>query len=498
MTHSLNLLAFDIGASNGRGILARFDGQRMTMAPVHQFDNHYTQQGDLCTWDAPGILKGIKEAFRRAKGQGIAPDSFGIDTWGVDYGLLDPEGRLLEAPRAYRMSTEADMAATFSRVSKRRLFDITGIAANVFDTVFQLHRRVREGDPALKNAASLLFMPDLLAHALTGEITCEYTIASVSGLLDIHTRQFSQDILTALDIPPRLFTHLSMPGQLKGALSPGIAKELGLPRIPLALAGSHDTASAVAAIPGSGDFAFCSSGTWSCFGFESRQPLLGDAAFASGFGNEGSVQGGFRPLKNIMGLWLIQECRREWARETGQLMDWEHIKQAAAVAPPLRSIIDTDHPAFYQAGDMPAKIRDYCKKTGQPMPETVGEIARTCYESLALKYRYTLDAMGKMKGTQVTSLNIVGGGTKNRLLNQMAADATGLAVITGPVEGAAMGNALVQAMAHGEIAGMDQLRDVVRASVDTQVYTPRPSQAWEDAYGRLLTNMNTIKEDIPS
>jgi len=254
----------------------------------------------------------------------------------------------------------------------------------------------------------------------------------------------------------------------------------------------------VAAIPGSGDFAFCSSGTWSCFGFETDQPLLGDAAFASGFGNEGSVQGGFRPLKNIMGLWLVQECRREWARETGRLMDWEHIKQAAESAPPLRSIIDTDHPAFYQAGDMPAKIRDYCKKTGQPLPETVGEIARTCYESLALKYRYTLDAMGKMKGTQVTSLNIVGGGTKNRLLNQMAADATGLAVITGPVEGAAMGNALVQAMAHGEISGMDQLRDVVRASVETQVYTPRPSHAWEDAYGRLLTNMNTIKEDIPS
>ena len=491
---TLNLLAFDIGASNGRGILGRFDGERIEMTPLHQFENHFTQQGDLYTWDVFRIHQNMKQAFIRAKAEGTVPDSFGIDTWGVDYGLLDSQGGLVEAPRAYRMSTDHEMRAAWERIPERRMFDLTGISAISFNTVFQLYRRVREGDWALSQAGALLMMPDLLAYFLTGVKSMEYTAASSTGLVDLATRTISREILEALDIPGRLFCDIVMPGRLLGELKDDIAREVGLPRVPYALVGTHDTASAVAAIPGTGDFAFCSSGTWSCFGFESRRPLLGDAAFASGFGNEGSVQGGFRPLKNIMGLWLVQECRREWARETGRLMDWEHIKQAAESAPPLRSIIDTDHPAFYQAGDMPAKIRDYCKKTGQPLPETVGEIARTCYESLALKYRYTLDAMGKMKGTTVTSLNIVGGGTKNRLLSQMAADATGLAVITGPVEGAAMGNALMQAMAHGEIAGIDQLRDVVRASVDTQVYTPRPSQAWEDAYGRLLANMETMNQ----
>lgn len=494
MKKTLNLLAFDIGASNGRAILGRFDGQRIEMVPVHQFDNHYTQEGDLCTWNAQGILNNIKEAFQILKGRGITPDSFGIDTWGVDYGLLDQQGRLLERPRAYRMSRDEEMEAAFQKIPERRLFDITGLSAIHFNSVFQLYRRVLAGDSALKQAHQLLFMPDLLAFFLTGEPLFEHTIASASGLMDTRARRFSAEILEALSIPGHLFSDIVMPGRLQGALSRQVAEELGLPAIPRALVGGHDTASAVAAIPGSGNFAFCSSGTWSCFGFESDQPVLNDAAYQSRFGNEGTVQGGYRPLKNIMGLWLVQECRREWAREGGQALSWEDIKAQAAQAPPLRSIIDPDHPAFYQAGDMPAKIQDYCRQTGQPVPETLGQIARCCYESLALKYRYTLSGMGKMKGSPATSLNITGGGTQNLLLSQMAADATGLPVITGPIEGAAMGNALMQAVALGEISGIEDLRQVVSASINTTVFEPRGGQAWQDAYRRLTANMEHMNQ----
>ena len=491
---TLNLLAFDIGASNGRGILGRFDGERIEMTPLHQFENHFTQQGDLYTWDVFRIHQNMKQAFIRAKAEGTVPDSFGIDTWGVDYGLLDSQGGLVEAPRAYRMSTDHEMRAAWERIPERRMFDLTGISAISFNTVFQLYRRVREGDWALSQAGALLMMPDLLAYFLTGVKSMEYTAASSTGLVDLATRTISREILEALDIPGRLFCDIVMPGRLLGELKDDIAREVGLPRVPYALVGTHDTASAVAAIPGTGDFAFCSSGTWSCFGFESDTPQLSDEAFLSRFGNEGSVQGAYRPLLNLMGLWLVQECRREWAKDLGYVPDWEDIKQQAEQALPLRSVINPDDAIFYKAGDMPKKIQDYCRQTHQPVPETIGQIARACYESLALKYRYTIERMGKMRGKPVSSLNITGGGIQNNLLNQMAADSTGLPVTAGPIEGAAMGNALMQAMALGEITGMEELRQVVRASVQPRVYLPRRTQAWEDAYGKLLDLLSTTNE----
>jgi rhamnulokinase len=380
-------------------------------------------------------------------------------------------------------------------VGKWELYANSGIQFMPFNTLFQLLGCKHRTPEPLGKATQLLFMPNLLMTLLGARPCAEYTIASTSQMMDMHTGQWSKKLLNALDLSIEILPEVVNPGRQIGVLNPAIARNKDGSAIPILTVGTHDTASAVAAVPAveNRPWACLSSGTWSLMGIETPSPIITPKTFEYALTNEGGVEHTIALLRNIMGLWLVQECRREWAQETGQLMDWEHIKQAAALAPPLRSIIDTDHPAFYQAGDMPVKIRDYCKKTGQPLPETVGEIARTCYESLALKYRYTLDAMGKMKGTTVTSLNIVGGGTKNRLLSQMAADATGLAVITGPVEGAAMGNALMQAMAHGEIAGIDQLRDVVRASVDTQVYPPRPSQAWEDAYGRLLAAMDIKK-----
>ncbi len=492
---TLNLLAFDIGASNGRGIIGRFDGKTMQLHNAGFFDNNFVQKDGLCRWDYGRILGSVKEVFSKALALGFPPSCFGIDTWGVDYGLLDGEGLLTEDPRAYRSSSDAEMKAAWEKVPKRTLFDRTGIAALNFNTVYQLYRRVLDNDPALRNARALLFMPDLLGYSLTGVKRSEYTIASTSGLLDVRTRGWACDIMEQLSIPEGLFMPLDMPGTLRGRLLPDLAGELGLLQIPFAAVGGHDTASAVAAIPGSGDFAFCSSGTWSLFGMETEEPVLTDFVFQNNFSNEGTVQGGFRPLKNIMGLWIVQECRREWARETGETLDWEVIKAQAARAKPFRCVIDPDYPEFYKAGGMPEKIRAYCRKTGQEEPEGVGEFARTVYESLALKYRWAVERLGEMKGRRIQSLNMTGGGIQNLLLNQMAADSTGLPVTTGPVEGAAMGNALLQAVALGEIRGLAQARDVVRASVETRVYEPRRTARWDEAYNRMLRNMEALKDD---
>jgi rhamnulokinase len=484
----LNLLAFDIGASNGRGIVGQFDGKKIQLHTAGYFENNFYGQGRHCSWDYANILSSMKTCFRKAADLGMKPDCFGIDTWGVDYGLLDGEERLIADPRAYRCSSDEEMKAAWEIISKKALFDITGIAALNLNTIFQLYRRVLEGDKELKAAKTLLLMPDLLGYSLTGEKKSEYTNATTTGLLDVKTRQWSRSILEALRIPEGILTMLDMPGTLRGSLSQEAAEEMGLPRVPFAAVGTHDTASAVAAIPGEGDFAFCSSGTWSLFGIETEEPVLNDFAYRSNFSNEGTVQGGFRPLKNIMGLWIIQECRRNWAEE-GEKLDWETIKAEAARARPLQSVIDPDCPDFFKAGDMPEKIRAYCRRTHQTEPGSVGEFARCVYESLALKYRWAVERLGEMKGRPIKSLNITGGGIQNLLLNQMAADSTGLPTTAGPIEGAALGNALMQAVALGEIKGLDEARGVVRASVETKVYEPKRTAAWDEAYQKMLRDM---------
>ncbi len=487
-TNTLDLLAFDLGASNGRGILGHFDGERIALTSAGHFENNFIPEGELGYWDLPHILGQMKLCFQKAKALGHAPACFGIDTWGVDYGLLDAEGQLIENPRAYRVSTDREMEAAWQKISKRQLFDLSGIAALNFNTVYQLYRRVLADDPALRKAHTLLLMPDLLGYLLTGEKRSEYTMATTTGLLDVHTQDWSADIMQALSIPQGIFTQIDRAGTLRGTMTRQVAEALGVDAVPFAAVGTHDTASAVAAIPGKGNFAFCSSGTWSLFGVETEKPVLNEFVFASNFSNEGTVQGGYRPLKNIMGLWIIQECRREWTRQ-GTPYSWDQIVALAREAEPLRSVVDPDDGPFFQAGAMPEKIRAYCRRTGQPVPETVGQIARTVYESLALKYRWALERLGEMRGQPIESLNIVGGGIQNQLLNQMAADSTGLVTTVGPTEGAVLGNLLMQLVALGQLSGIGQAREVAKASVETHQYQPNRSQAWEDAYGRLLKYM---------
>lgn len=482
-----NLLAFDLGASNGRAILGRLEDGRLTMEELHRFENNYIVRDGVSQWDLSYLLDQLKQGFAAFRDAGVGDlDCFGIDTWGVDYGLLDENGRLLGNPRAYRCAVDEDMEAVWQTVDFPTQFRRTGIAALNFNTVYQLYRRKREGDRELAQAGTLLLLPDLLGYLLTGEAKSEYTNVTTTMLYDPTTKDWDRETIRALGLPEHIFTEIDRAGQLRGRLRADLAGEIGVNQAAFAAVGTHDTASAVAAIPGTGSFAFCSSGTWSLFGVETDQPILTDAVRSANFSNEGTIQGGFRPLKNIMGLWLVQECRRDWERQ-GRKYGWDEIVAAARASEPLRSVIDPDDGEFFAGGDMVRKIRGFCRRTGQPVPETVGQIARCVYGSLALKYRWAMERLEEIKGQPLEQLNIVGGGIQNRLLNQMAADSIDRSVITGPVEGAAMGNLLAQAMALGEVKDVNELRRIVRNSEAVETYTPHHTVQWEQAYQKLLT-----------
>jgi sugar (pentulose or hexulose) kinase len=483
------LLAFDLGASNGRAVLGAFDGGRIELTEIHRFDNPMIEQNGLYYWDALGLYRNLKESFLKLKQDGIEADCFGIDTWGVDFGLIDQNGALLGNPRCYRNGTEAEMSAVHALVPQQTLFSRTGNAAMPFNTVYQLYARVKQNDPALECAKTLLFSPDLFGYFFTGEQRTEYTIATTSMLYDGENRRWDAETMHALGIPAGVFTEVDFAGTLRGRIRDAVSDELGISHVPFAAVGSHDTASAVAAIPGERSFAFCSSGTWSLFGVESERPVKTGAVYDANFSNEGTVQGTFRLLKNIMGLWLVQECRRDWQKQ-GAFLSYDEIDEQARLSPGLVSIIDTDDASFYAAGNMQKKIQQFCARTSQPVPQSVGEIARCIYDSLALKYRFALETLETYRGCCIDQLNIVGGGTKNKLMNQLAADATGRRVIAGPVESACVGNLLMQAVALGELGGISDARAVVRASFVTEAYESHRTQQWEDAYARLQGFMN--------
>jgi len=481
-----NMIAFDLGASNGRAILGRFDGEKITMHELHRFENNYVEMNGIYYWDTPYLYNQLKQGLLAFQQGGYGElDSFGIDTWGVDYGLLDKNGHLLGVPRSYRLGTQEDIDAVKEKIPAQTLYARTGIDTSLaFNTLYQLYRRKREGDVALDLADTLLLTPDLLGYFLTGEKGTEYTIATTTQLYNPTTRDWDWETIRELGLPEKIFTKIDKTGTIRGHLRPELCQELNINPAAFVAVGSHDTASAVAAIPGKGSFAFCSSGTWSLFGTEMEKPDLSMDAAVAGFSNEGTVQGSYRPLRTIIGMWIIQECRRDWIKK-GIQISWDEVVQEAQKAEPLRSVINPDAPEFYAGGNMEQKIQEFCRRTGQPIPQTIGQVARCVYESLALKYRDALEGLEKMKGQRIDSLNIVGGPINNRFLNQLIADSLDRLVVTGPVEGAAMGNLLTQAMALGDISDLDGLRQVVRNSEKVETWQPNHTQQWEDAYKKL-------------
>ena len=482
-----NLLAFDLGASNGRAILGQFDGEKITMTELHRFENNYVEMNGVFYWDTPYLYNQLKKGLQAFKKGGYGDlDAFGIDTWGVDYGLLDANGHLAGVPRSYRLAVQEDVDVAMEKVSAEALYQRTGINPNQsYNTIYQLYRRLREDDAALQIADTMLLTPDLLGYFLSGVKGTEYTIATTTGLYNPITKDWDWQTIEELGLPKKIFTPIEKTGTIRGYLRKEIQEEIGLNAAAFVAVGSHDTASAVAAIPGQGSFAFCSSGTWSLFGAEMDKPDLSADAQKRGFSNEGTIQGAFRPLNNIIGMWIIQECRRDWQKQ-GIDLSWDQIVQEAKAAPALVSVINPDAPEFYAGGNMVGKIKDYCGKTGQPVPETVGAVARCVYESLALKYRSALEGLEAMKGERIDSLNIVGGAINNKFLDQLIADALDREVVTGPVEGAAIGNLLTQAMALGDIKDLDHLRQVVRNSEAVETWTPNHTAAWDAAYETLL------------
>lgn len=487
--NALNVLGIDLGASSGRAMLGTLEGKKLTIREIHRFLNEPVTLCGRFVWDMPRLFHEIKQALLKLSKSGETVDAIGIDTWGVDFGLLDKNGHLLSLPVHYRDArTNGIPEKVRAIIPDGELFARTGIAFNSFNTLYQLYAMKEEGDPALESAQDLLFLPDLLAYFLTGRKGTEYTIASTSQLLNPFTRDWDRELMEKLGIPAHIFGEVKLPGTVRGTLLPEIAKECGVAEIPVIAIGGHDTASAVAAVPAQEkDFAYISSGTWSLLGAEVQKPLCTEGVMKANYTNEGGVDGSIRLLKNIMGLWIIQECKREWDRR-GSETSFGELVELSMQAPAFKAILDVDDACFLAPGDMPARIQAYCAKSGQPVPEGKGEISRVIYESLALKYRWAIERLEEdMLKKPIEALHIVGGGSKNALLNRFTAEAIKRPVIAGPDEGTIIGNLLVQAQALGAISGIRELREVVENSFPTKTFLPETDgKAWDEAYQRYL------------
>lgn len=486
-------LGFDLGASSGRAMLGYFDGEKLTLRELHRFPNDPVEMNGRLVWDVPRLFFEMKAALTKAAREGVEIDSIAIDTWGVDFALVDKNGNLCAMPLNYRdHMTDGILEKAFSEVmSREKLFERTGLAMNQFNTLFQLYALKNLGDPALETAASLMFMPDYLAFLLTGEMGTEYTAASTGQLIDPSTRDWAWDVIDAFGIPRRLFGRITQPGTLRGRLKKSIADECGVPQIPVIAAPGHDTASAVVAVPAAGDdFAYISSGTWSLLGAELNSPVTDKSVMDANYTNEGGVYGTIRLLRNIMGLWIINECKRVWDRRFGET-SFEEIVRLAAREKPFAAIIDVDDPRFLSAGDMPARIAEYCAQTGQKAPDSIGGIARVVFESLALMYRWGVDALGRdILKKPVSALHVVGGGSKNEMLNAFTASAVGVKVTAGPTEATVIGNLMIQAAYAGCAEGLNDIRRVVANSFPVREYLPDENRdMWENAYARLLELM---------
>lgn len=476
------VLAFDFGASSGRAIIGSFDGEKITLKEVHRFTNDPVDLGGTLYWDVLRLFYEIKQGIVKAKIAG-GFDSIGIDTWGVDFGLIDKNGRLLENPVHYRdKRTSGLVEESFKSVPRQKMYDITGIQFMELNTLFQLISLKKQRPEMLERADKMLFMPDLFAYFLTGKMCSEYSIASTSQLIDINTRSWSKELLDAFGIKESLFAPLTEPGTQLGNLSKKICEECGVESVPVISVCGHDTQSAITAVPcESGDFAFLSSGTWSLFGTELQKPIVNETSLKINITNEGGFGGTTGFLKNIIGLWLIQESRRQWQRE-GKDYSYADLEKLALSEEPFKCFIDPDAPEFVPQGNIPERVREFCRKTGQYVPESVGEIMRCIYESLAMKYRMTFEKLCECTGKDYPVIHVIGGGTKDGLLCRMTASSCGKTVKAGPIEATVMGNVAVQLMSDGAIGSISEARKAVAASESLKTYEPENTDEWIKAY----------------
>ncbi|MBT3375694.1 MAG: rhamnulokinase [Lentisphaerae bacterium] len=481
-----HFLAFDLGASSGRAILGSVGDGKVSLEEMHRFSNGPIEIEGHLYWNLLGLFDELKTGLRKALESGVVLSGMAVDTWGVDFALIDKDGAFLGFPNNYRDPRTNDIYPyVFSKVPREELYARTGIQFMNFNTLFQLAAMERDGVPALGVADRMLMMPNALTYLLSGNVSAEYTIATTGQAYDPDGKDWAWDIIEKLDLPKEIFPPIADPCTVVGELRSCICEELNCDPIPVILVGSHDTASAVAAVPADGtqNWAYLSSGTWSLLGVELDEPLMTSAAMAANYTNEGGIAGKIRFLKNIMGLWLIQESRNEWKRR-GENYSFDELADMAMASEPFRSLVDPNDESFVAPGDMPTRIADYCRKTNQPVPETPGQIVRTAFESLALRYRQTILEIEDITGQKIDVLHLVGGGSKDEVLNQFTADAIQCPVVTGPVEATAIGNIIGQALAVGAIPDLVEARSIVRNSTDLGQYVPQGAAEWERAYAR--------------
>ena len=488
MTADLNVAAVDLGASSGRVMVGRVGSQTLDLLEVHRFTNGPVRVGPTLHWDVLGlyreVLHGLSAAGRAHHLAGI-----GIDSWAVDYGLLDASGALLGNPVHYRDNrTEGALDRVQNSVSADELYAVTGLQQLPFNTIYQLVSAL--DTPQLQVADQFLLIPDLFGYWLTGQVGAEATNVSTTQLYDVRSRTWATHLAERVGIPTRLLPSLREAGDVVGDLLPNVVRDLGLhATIPVVAVGSHDTASSVVAIPAvpGGRFAYISSGTWSLVGVELDSPVLTRAAQEANFSNEGGVDGRIRFLRNVMGLWILQECLRTWANE-GDAPDLDELLRQAARVPAFVSLVDPDSPRFLAPGAMPERLAKACRAAGQPTPEGRAEMVRVIIESLALAYRRTVRVVQELSGREVDVVHIVGGGSRNELLCQLTADACGLPVLAGPVEASALGNVLVQARTlEAQLPDLEAMRALVAATQDVRRYEPRGHGAgWEAAETRVF------------
>lgn len=483
--------AVDLGATSGRTILGSFTDGELQLEEVNRFPNQLIEVQGHYFWDIYELYRNVIEGLKIAASRDVKITSVGVDTWGVDFVLVGKDGHFMRQPYAYRdPHTVGAPAKFFERVPGSRVYELTGLQVMNFNSLFQLDTLRRNNDSALAAANKILFMPDALSYMLTGEMVCEYTIASTAQIVNAKTRRPEPEMLDAIGLTADHFGRFVYPGEKVGVLSDEVQRQTGLGEIPVIAVAGHDTASAVAAVPAAGeDFAYLSSGTWSLMGVETRDPVINAETEALNFTNEGGVEGTIRMLKNICGMWLLERCRGEWGE-----CSYPELIAEAKTAEPFRSIIDPDAPVFANPVSMEEAIRQYCKDSGQPIPDTRAQVVRCIFESLALRYREVLDHLRKLTSRPLASLHVIGGGSRNDMLNQFTANSTGATVIAGPSEATAIGNVMMQAIATGAASNIAGMRRIISRSVSLTTFEPQDSDNWNNAYRQYLNVLETYNQ----
>jgi rhamnulokinase len=488
MTQTANFVAADLGASSGRIMLGGWDGRAFSVHELHRFANSGVHAGDGLYWDIQGIWVQIRIGLKKYRSSYPQPlQGIGVDAWGVDFGLLDCAGRLIGNPRHYRDPRTAGIPPyVYKAIPEHKWFAETGVQTMPINTLFQLYSMVRAQDPALASAETLLMIPDLCTYFLCGEKTVEWSEATTTQMYSLQQEDWARTLLRAVDMPIHILPPVTRPGTVLSSVRSDVIEECGLVHsFPAIAVASHDTASAVAAIPNMDENSvFLASGTWSLMGVETPEANTSDEALRLGFTNEGGIDGSVLLLKNITGLWIVQECLRQWIREGHNYM-WSDLMSAAGEATPFHYFIDPDAPEFATECDMPRAIHDYCVATGQQVPPTVGATVRGAFESLSLKYRSVLESLRSLTRRPLSTIRVVGGGGLNTLLCQMTADACGCPVVSGPVEASTLGNVMLQAVATGHLSNVRSGRIAIAGSVQCTTFSPHGSDRWEEAYAHF-------------